>query len=83
MFRKLDLFRSSGEEEGRLLYGPLEGANLSHWIVSVFLKGPAEQVYPSRHLTTERDSLSETVCFQLFKFRTTDKVQKPTDYEGY
>jgi hypothetical protein len=32
MFRKLDLFPSSGEEKTSTLLGPLERANLNYWI---------------------------------------------------
>jgi hypothetical protein len=35
VFKKLDLFPSSGEEETPTLLGPLEKANLSHWTTHV------------------------------------------------
>jgi hypothetical protein len=42
MFRKLDLFLSSGEvRETPTLLGPLERANLSYWGY-LFLKNPTE-----------------------------------------
>jgi hypothetical protein len=34
-FRKLDLFRSSGEGETPTLLGPLERANHNHWTIHV------------------------------------------------
>jgi hypothetical protein len=36
-------------------------------------------VSPSPHLRTEIDSVSETLCFLVFEYRTTDKDQKPRD----
>jgi hypothetical protein len=75
VFRKLDVFPSSGEGwETRTLWGPLQRANLKHW---TFLKDPSELVSPTPHLRTETDPVSETLC--SLKYRMPDKVPKPSN----
>jgi hypothetical protein len=48
--------------------GPLERANLNHWIGHL-------------HLKTETDPVSETSCF--LKYQTMGKVQKPNNSVCY
>jgi hypothetical protein len=67
-FGKLELFLSTGEgKETPALLGLLERANLSHW------------VSPSSHLKMNTDPVSETLFPSYSKFRTMDKVHKPSD----
>jgi hypothetical protein len=40
-------------------------------------------LFPSPHLRSERDPVSETLCFLLFRTPEMDNVQKPSDYECY
>jgi hypothetical protein len=52
MFRKLDLFLSSGEvREIPTLLGPLESANLNHWTTH----------QTQSHVTTDGQSVSQSV----------------------
>jgi hypothetical protein len=63
MFRKLDLFLSSGygkETPIPTLLGPLETANFNHWILPVGGR-TQHSVFPN--LKTETDTVSETLYF--------------------
>jgi hypothetical protein len=60
---------SSGEGRDTLtLLGPLERAN------PIYCTGGL-----SPHLKTATDPISETLCFLVFRMRTTHKVHKPSD----
>jgi hypothetical protein len=48
-FRKLDLFPSSGEGRTPTLLGPLERANLNHWVSPLTLGRKQIQI-PKRHV---------------------------------
>jgi hypothetical protein len=64
-FRKLDLFLSSGEGgEIPTLFGPLERANLNHWLV--LSKGP-NRIGALPHLRKETDPVPETLCSLVFR----------------
>jgi hypothetical protein len=69
MFRKLDLFPSSGEgKEILTLLSPLERANLNYWTSK-------EKANLSPYLETERGPVPETLCFLVF--RNPDDGQSP------
>jgi hypothetical protein len=69
MFRKLDLFLSSGKIMGApTLLGPLETASLNHWT------DPTEYVPPSYYLRTETDPLSKTLFFRNIRYGQSPKT---------
>jgi hypothetical protein len=79
MFRKPDLFPSSGEGGGETptQLGPLEIANLSHWSLALS-KGPNRVgVSPLPHLRTETDPVSETLCFLVSRILDNGQSPKP------
>jgi hypothetical protein len=68
--RKLDPFPSSGEgTETPTLLGPLERANLNHWtkLDIALSKGPNTVSVSLRHLRTEKDPVSESLCLLVFR----------------
>jgi hypothetical protein len=75
-FGQLDLFPT--------LLGPLERANLNHWI-QLFIRDPKRVGVSHRpHLRTETDPVFETLpCLFFVEYRTMDKVQNPSNSECY
>jgi hypothetical protein len=80
MFRKLDMFPSSGEgKETPTLLGLLEKANLNHCRIALS-QGP-NRVGVS--LPSLEDGNRSNFRNFVFEFRKTDKVHKPSDPECY
>jgi hypothetical protein len=64
MFRKLDLFQSSGAGwEAPTTLDILERANINHWTRLAPSKGPGRVGPSPPHLRTETDPVSETLVF--------------------
>jgi hypothetical protein len=63
-----------------LLLGPLERANLDWSSIS---KGSTEYVSCSTHLRTERNPVSETLCFLVFWIPEGEHSPEPSNSECY
>jgi hypothetical protein len=80
-FRKLICFRPQVRGwETPILLGPLERANLSHWMIlieiSSFYLTQQSRGLPPPRLKMETDPVSETLCF-LVSYRIPDDGQSP------
>jgi hypothetical protein len=65
-------------EGGTYFVGSLERGNLNHWS-----RDPAQEISPSLDMKTERDPVSETLCFLVFRIPDDDTVPKPSNSGWY